>query len=449
EDDSKLGVILGRSLLRLAHGVVDFGNGVIIIYPEPNPFEDDSEKTGKSLDDWDQLLAFNFDNLPKFVKELPLFIYKIRKSNCNKKRIMENLNIFYQDIGPSSLDGSHLTQEEAEKEALAILDEIWKDKVELDGKTVKEEEDVVKRFKGEALKEKDNPGAFIFPIRTVESDSDDEEEYVVKRNRCCQTRNCRKITEMEHRARGVRHTLHAKSITQRKNIVSLHNDSGAGLILTNPEGIKFTYALRFEFNTTNNKAEYEARIAGLRIAEQMGIKNLQTNVDSRLATNRVNESYIAKEPGMIQYMEKVKTLTNSFKKFSIKKMPMSKNKKADALICRFGLLWEIISDNGKQFRENPFKDWCEKLNICQRFASVKHPQTNGLVERANKSLREGIKVRLDKGSKDLILAEIGMPTLRTTRIDMIQNDEALKLNLDLLEEKREQAAICEAKLKIL
>ncbi|GJW65679.1 hypothetical protein Tco_0117563 [Tanacetum coccineum] len=46
-----------------------------------------------------------------------------------------------------------------------ILDEIWKDKVELDGKTVKEDEEAVKRIKGEALKEKDNPGAFIFPIR--------------------------------------------------------------------------------------------------------------------------------------------------------------------------------------------------------------------------------------------------------------------------------------------
>nr|GEZ90557.1 hypothetical protein [Tanacetum cinerariifolium] len=39
------------------------------------------------------------------------------------------------------------------------------DKVELDGKTVKEEEDAVKRIKGEALKEKDDLGAFIFPIR--------------------------------------------------------------------------------------------------------------------------------------------------------------------------------------------------------------------------------------------------------------------------------------------
>ncbi|GKF50202.1 hypothetical protein Tco_0146669, partial [Tanacetum coccineum] len=46
-----------------------------------------------------------------------------------------------------------------------ILDEIWKDKVELDGKTVKEDEEAVKRIQGEALKEKDDLGAFIFPIR--------------------------------------------------------------------------------------------------------------------------------------------------------------------------------------------------------------------------------------------------------------------------------------------
>ncbi|GKE32005.1 retrotransposon ORF1 [Tanacetum coccineum] len=46
-----------------------------------------------------------------------------------------------------------------------ILDEVWKDKEALDGKIVKEEEETVKRIKGEALKEKDDPEAFIFPIR--------------------------------------------------------------------------------------------------------------------------------------------------------------------------------------------------------------------------------------------------------------------------------------------
>ncbi|GJQ91329.1 hypothetical protein Tco_0002468 [Tanacetum coccineum] len=47
----------------------------------------------------------------------------------------------------------------------------------------------------------------------------------------------------------------------------------------------------------------------------------------------------------------------------------------------------------------------------------------------------------------VILAEIGMPTLRTAKIDMMQNDEALEINLDLLEERREQAAIRKARSK--
>ncbi|GKF18583.1 reverse transcriptase domain-containing protein, partial [Tanacetum coccineum] len=150
------------------------------------------------------------------------------------------------------------------------------------------------------------------------------------------------------------------------------------------------------------------------------------------------------------------------------------------IVCRFGLPGEIISDNGKQFRDNPFKDWCEKLCIQQHFASVKHPQTNGLVERANRSLGEGIKARLGKenknwleeishvlwahrtmikssngdtsflltyGTEAVIPAEIKMPTFRTAEVDIAENDEALEINLDLIEEKREQAAIREAKIK--
>ncbi|GJW39599.1 reverse transcriptase domain-containing protein [Tanacetum coccineum] len=106
---------------------------------------------------------------------------------------------------------------------------------------------------------------------------------------------------------------------------------GARLILTNPEGVEFTYALRFRFDATNNEAEYEALIAGLRIAEQMGVKNLQANVDSRLVTNQVNGTYVAKEADMVRYLEKVKALTGGFKAFTIKQITRSENKKADPL----------------------------------------------------------------------------------------------------------------------
>ncbi|GKC78171.1 hypothetical protein Tco_1128945 [Tanacetum coccineum] len=96
-------------------------SGVITFYPEQDLFEDDYEKTEKSMDDWDQLLDFNFDDIPHLGgEELPLFVCKMGKSSHNTKRAMENLNLFYPDIGPSSLTGRHLTQDETVKEALAL-----------------------------------------------------------------------------------------------------------------------------------------------------------------------------------------------------------------------------------------------------------------------------------------------------------------------------------------
>ncbi|GJW76990.1 reverse transcriptase domain-containing protein [Tanacetum coccineum] len=103
----------------------------------------------------------------------------------------------------------------------------------------------------------------------------------------------------------------------------------------------------------------------------------------------------------------------------------------DNIVCKFRLPGEIRSDNGKQFKDNPFKDWCEKLNIKQRFASVKHPQTNGQVKRANRSLGEGIKARLA-----VIPVEIGMPSIRCAEVNQAENDEELLMNLDILEERR-------------
>nr|GEV62347.1 reverse transcriptase domain-containing protein [Tanacetum cinerariifolium] len=152
----------------------------------------------------------------------------------------------------------------------------------------------------------------------------------------------------------------------------------------------------------------------------------------------------------------------------------------DNIVCCFGIPGEIIYDNGKQFSDNPFKDWCDKLNITQRFVSVKDPQSNGLVERANRSLGEGIKSRLRErnknwveelphvlwahrtmikschgdtpfsltyGTEAVIPTKIRMPTYRTTIVEVVNNEEELRLNLDLLEKRREHAAICEAKSK--
>ncbi|GKF04769.1 reverse transcriptase domain-containing protein [Tanacetum coccineum] len=98
-----------------------------------------------------------------------------------------------------------------------------------------------------------------------------------------------------------------------------------------PEGIEFTYALRFQFTASNNEAEYKALIDGLQIAVQMGVRNVHASVDSKLVANQVLETYVAKEDNMVKYLEKAKSLISGFANFSISQVPRSKNKKADAL----------------------------------------------------------------------------------------------------------------------
>nr|GEY09869.1 reverse transcriptase domain-containing protein [Tanacetum cinerariifolium] len=64
-----------------------------------------------------------------------------------------------------------------------------------------------------------------------------------------------------------------------------------------------------------------------------------------------------------------------------------------------------------------------------------------------KSSNRDTPISLTYGTEVVIPTKIGMPTSRTAEIDMVQNDEALEINLDLLEERREQAAIREARSK--
>jgi hypothetical protein len=60
------------------------------------------------------------------------------------------------------------------------------------------------------------------------------------------------------------------------------------------------------------------------------------------------------------------------------------------IVCRFGVLKAITVDNGTQFDAETFKTFCDQIGTKIHFASVRHPESNGLVERANEIIITGI-----------------------------------------------------------
>jgi IS30 family transposase len=60
------------------------------------------------------------------------------------------------------------------------------------------------------------------------------------------------------------------------------------------------------------------------------------------------------------------------------------------IVCRFGVPKAITVDNGTQFDAETFKDFCDQISTKIHFVSVRHLESNGLVERANGIIMMGI-----------------------------------------------------------
>ena len=107
--------------------------------------------------------------------------------------------------------------------------------------------------------------------------------------------------------------------------------SGAGLILTSPDGIDTEYALRFDFQASNNEAEYEAVIVELNIAHFMEADQIEVRSDSQLVVKHIEDSYEARGEKMIIYLKKVRELLKKFLRVQVKHVPRAKNSRSNAL----------------------------------------------------------------------------------------------------------------------
>uniref|UniRef100_A0A2N9FUW7 RNase H type-1 domain-containing protein n=1 Tax=Fagus sylvatica TaxID=28930 RepID=A0A2N9FUW7_FAGSY len=76
------------------------------------------------------------------------------------------------------------------------------------------------------------------------------------------------------------------------------NAGGIGIVLKSPEGDIIKQAVRLQYSTTNNEAEYEALLTGLKMAKILGAAELDVLSDSQLVVGQVNGDYEAKEGRM-------------------------------------------------------------------------------------------------------------------------------------------------------
>ncbi|XP_050290253.1 uncharacterized protein LOC126728483 [Quercus robur] len=221
--------------------------------------------------------------------------------------------------------------------------------------------------------------------------------------------------------------------------------------------------IRLDFPTTNNEAEYEALVSGLDLSKAAGAENIVVHCDSQVVTSQINGDYECKNDRMKRYLEEVKyRIGNLEVKFV--QIPREENECADHLVkaasAGFMLVLEQVlsfvqlssliddristgyfSDNGKQFDNSTFRDFCSELGIKNHYSLPPDALLSVLWEyRTTARTPTGeTPFRLAYGTEAVILAEVGLMSYRVESYDEDKNEEAMRLQLDLVDEVRAAA----------
>ncbi|KAK1579729.1 hypothetical protein QYE76_016750 [Lolium multiflorum] len=110
-----------------------------------------------------------------------------------------------------------------------------------------------------------------------------------------------------------------------------HQGSGAGVTLKSPTGEELQYVLQIHFEATNNMAEYEALLHGLRIAKEIGIKHIICCGDSDLVAQQVAGTWNARNSVMAAYRDEVDEIAKCFLGYEVKYVRRDDNTAADML----------------------------------------------------------------------------------------------------------------------
>jgi ribonuclease HI len=119
--------------------------------------------------------------------------------------------------------------------------------------------------------------------------------------------------------------------------------TGTGAILTSPSRDKLFYAIQLCFRpkhkVSNNIAEYEGLLTGLRATNAIGIKHLIVKGDSQFVVNFANKSYTPKDEHIVAYLEEHWKMVKRFLCLELRNIPRGKNAEADEIASMHPTAW--------------------------------------------------------------------------------------------------------------
>ena len=105
----------------------------------------------------------------------------------------------------------------------------------------------------------------------------------------------------------------------------------ASVVIYSPSKNRSAFAVRLEFDSTNNVAEYEAIVLVLRKLKAMGVRRVVLKSDSQVIVGHVDKSYKAREPTLEKYLHTIRRMESHFEGFEVRNIPRSANDEADTL----------------------------------------------------------------------------------------------------------------------
>jgi ribonuclease HI len=106
---------------------------------------------------------------------------------------------------------------------------------------------------------------------------------------------------------------------------------GAGLLFVSPLGRHLRYVIRLHFSASNNVAEYEALVNGLRITVELGVRRLDARGDSQLVIDQVMKNSHCRDRKMEAYCDEVWRLEDKFYGLELNHIARRHNETADEL----------------------------------------------------------------------------------------------------------------------